>query len=166
MSNQTSSASLNNFQNFIFHLLFIFILSTQIIISNYYFNTLYLLGLMIFIRADFEYDWKLILVISFYGLYQDTLLGFQFGYSSLFFLFFLLLGQISNLISGIGSFLINIYFFAFGIILLAILEGIYLYFSHNIFIDIYKVFINMVFFIFLCFFLKRIFNYFMTSNVR
>ena len=108
MSNKASVVSLNNFQNFIFHFLFIFILSTQIFITNYYLNTLYLLGLMIFIRADFEYDWKLILVISFYGLYQDTLLGFQFGYSSLFFLFFLFLGQITNLISGIGSFLINI----------------------------------------------------------
>ena len=166
MSNQASITNLNIFQNFIFHFLFLFILSTQIVFTNYYLNTLYILGLMIFIRADFEYDWKLILIISFYGLYQDALLGFQFGYSSLFFLFFLFLGQISNLVSRIGSYLINIYFFAFGIILLAILEGIYLYFSHNIFIDIYKVFINMVFFIFLCFFSKRIFNYFMTSNVR
>ncbi len=155
MSNKASIVSLNNFQNFIFHFLFIFILSTQIFITNYYLNTLYLLGLMIFIRADFEYDWKLILVISFYGLYQDTLLGFQFGYSSLFFLFFLFLGQISNLISGIGSFLINIYFFAFGVFLLAILEGFYMYFSHNIFVDIYRLFINMIFIISLCFFLKK-----------
>ena len=155
MSNQASITNLNIFQNFIFHFLFLFILSTQIVITNYYLNTLYILGLMIFIRADFEYDWKLILIISFYGLYQDALLGFQFGYSSLFFLFFLFLGQISNLVSRIGSYLINIYFFAFGVFLLAVLEGIYLYFVHNIFIDIYKLIINMVFIILLCFFLKK-----------
>lgn len=155
MSNQASVTNLNIFQNFIFHFLFLFILSTQIVITNYYLNTLYILGLMIFIRADFEYDWKLILIISFYGLYQDALLGFQFGYSSLFFLFFLFLGQISNLVSRIGSYLINIYFFAFGVFLLAVLEGIYLYFIHNIFIDIYKLIINMVFIILLCFFLKK-----------
>ena len=155
MSNQASVTNLNIFQNFIFHFLFLFILSTQIVITNYYLNTLYILGLMIFIRADFEYDWKLILIIAFYGLYQDTLLGFQFGYSSLFFLFFLFLGQISNLVSRIGSYLINIYFFAFGVFLLAVLEGIYLYFVHNIFIDIYKLIINMVFIILLCFFLKK-----------
>ena len=113
MSNQASITNLNIFQNFIFHFLFLFILSTQIVFTNYYLNTLYILGLIIFIRADFEYDWKLILIISFYGLYQDALLGFQFGYSSLFFLFFLFLGQISNLVSRIGSYLINIYFFAF-----------------------------------------------------
>jgi len=155
MSNQASITNLNIFQNFIFHFLFLFILSTQIVITNYYLNTLYILGLMIFIRADFEYDWKLILIISFYGLYQDALLGFQFGYSSLFFLFFLFLGQISNLVSRIGSYLINIYFFAFGVFLLAVLEGIYLYFVHNIFIDIYKLIINIVFIILLCFFLKK-----------
>ena len=155
MSNQASITNLNIFQNFIFHFLFLFILSTQIVFTNYYLNTLYILGLMIFIRADFEYDWKLILIISFYGLYQDSLLGFQFGYSSLFFLFFLFLGQISNLVSRIGSYLINIYFFAFGVFLLAVLEGIYLYFVHNIFIDIYKLIINMVFIILLCFFLKK-----------
>ena len=155
MSNQASITNLNIFQNFIFHFLFLFILSTQIVFTNYYLNTLYILGLMIFIRADFEYDWKLILIISFYGLYQDALLGFQFGYSSLFFLFFLFLGQISNLVSRIGSYLINIYFFAFGVFLLAVLEGIYLYFVHNIFIDIYKLIINMVFIILLCFFLKK-----------
>jgi len=155
MSNQASITNLNIFQNFIFHFLFLFILSTQIVITNYYLNTLYILGLIIFIRADFEYDWKLILIISFYGLYQDALLGFQFGYSSLFFLFFLFLGQISNLVSRIGSYLINIYFFAFGVFLLAVLEGIYLYFVHNIFIDIYKLIINIVFIILLCFFLKK-----------
>lgn len=155
MSNQASITNLNIFQNFIFHFLFLFILSTQIVFTNYYLNTLYILGLMIFIRADFEYDWKLILIISFYGLYQDALLGFQFGYSSLFFLFFLFLGQISNLVSRIGSYLINIYFFAFGVFLLAVLEGIYLYFVHNIFIDIYKLIINIVFIILLCFFLKK-----------
>lgn len=155
MSNQASITNLNIFQNFIFHFLFLFILSTQIVFTNYYLNTLYILGLIIFIRADFEYDWKLILIISFYGLYQDALLGFQFGYSSLFFLFFLFLGQISNLVSRIGSYLINIYFFAFGVFLLAVLEGIYLYFVHNIFIDIYKLIINMVFIILLCFFLKK-----------
>ena len=155
MSNQASVTNLNIFQNFIFHFLFLFILSTQIVITNYYLNILYILGLMIFIRADFEYDWKLILIISFYGLYQDALLGFQFGYSSLFFLFFLFLGQISNLVSRIGSYLINIYFFAFGVFFLAVLEGIYLYFIHNIFIDIYKLIINMVFIILLCFFLKK-----------
>ncbi len=155
MSNQASITNLNIFQNFIFHFLFLFILSTQIVFTNYYLNTLYILGLIIFIRADFEYDWKLILIISFYGLYQDALLGFQFGYSSLFFLFFLFLGQISNLVSRIGSYLINIYFFAFGVFLLAVLEGIYLYFVHNIFIDIYKLIINIVFIILLCFFLKK-----------
>ena len=155
MSNQASVTNLNIFQNFIFHFLFLFILSTQIVITNYYLNTLYILGLMIFIRADFEYDWKLILIISFYGLYQDALLGFQFGYSSLFFLFFLFLGQISNLVSRIGSYLINIYFFAFGVFLLAILEGFYMYFSYNIFVDIYKVFINMIFVTSLCFFFKK-----------
>ena len=155
MSNQASITNLNIFQNFIFHFLFLFILSTQIVFTNYYLNTLYILGLMIFIRADFEYDWKLILIISFYGLYQDALLGFQFGYSSLFFLFFLFLGQISNLVSRIGSYLINIYFFAFGVFLLAVLEGIYLYFVHNIFIDIYRLIINMIFIILLCFILKK-----------
>ena len=65
MSNQASITNLNIFQNFIFHFLFLFILSTQIVFTNYYLNTLYILGLMIFIRADFEYDWKLILIISF-----------------------------------------------------------------------------------------------------
>jgi hypothetical protein len=122
----------------------------------------YILGLMIFIRAEYEYNWKLILLISFYGLYQDTLLGFQFGFSSLFFFF---LGQISNLVSGTGSFLMNVYFFVFGILLLSILEGFFLYFSHSIVIDFYKVLINMILTITLFLFTKRFFNSFVSSNV-
>ena len=165
MKTQSSLINLNNFQNSIFHFLFIFILSSQIIATNSYLNILYVLGLMIFIRAEYEYNWKLILLISFYGLYQDTLLGFQFGFSSLFFLFFFFLGQISNLVSGTGSFLMNVYFFTFGVFLLSILEGFFLFFSHSIVIDFYKVFINMILTIILFLFTKRFFNSFVSSNV-
>ena len=165
MKTQSSLINLNNFQNSIFHFLFIFILSSQIIATNSYLNILYVLGLMIFIRAEYEYNWKLILLISFYGLYQDTLLGFQFGFSSLFFLFFFFLGQISNLVLGKDSFLMNVYFFAFGVFLLSILEGFFLYLSHSIVIDFYKVFINMILTIILFLFTKRFFNYLVSSNV-
>ena len=165
MKTQSSLINLNNFQNSIFHFLFIFILSSQIIATNSYLNIMYVLGLMIFIRPEYEYNWKLILLISFYGLYQDTLLGFQFGFSSLFFLFFFFLGQISNLVSGTGSFLMNVYFFAFGVFLLSILEGFFLFFSHSIVIDFYKVFINMILTIILFLFTKRFFNSFVSSNV-
>ena len=165
MKTQKSLINLNNFQNSIFHFLFIFILSSQIIVMNYYLNTLYILGLIIFIRAEYEYNWKLILYISLYGLYQDTLLGFQFGFSSLFFLFFFFLGQISNLVSGTGSFLMNVYFFVFGVFLLSILEGFFLFFSHSIVIDFYKVFINIILTVILFLFIKRFFNSFVSSNV-
>ena len=165
MKTQTSLINLNNFQNSIFHFLFIFILSSQIIITNSYLNMFYILGLMIFIRTEYEYNWKLILLISFYGLYQDTLLGFQFGFSSLFFLFFFFLGQISNLVSGTGSFQMNAYFFAFGIFILSILEGFFLFFNHSIVIDFNKVFINMILMIILFLFTKRFFNFFVSSNV-
>ena len=165
MKTQSSLINLNNFQNSIFHFLFIFILSSQIIATNSYLNILYVLGLMIFIRAEYEYNWKLILLISFYGLYQDTLLGFQFGFSSLFFLFFFFLGQISNLFSGTNSFLMNVYFFSFSVFLLSILEGFFLFFSHSIVIDFYKVFINMILTIILFLFTKRFFNSFVSSNV-
>ena len=165
MKTQTSFNNLNNFQNSIFHFLFFFILSSQIIAMNSYLNISYILGLMIFIRADYEYDWKLILLISFYGLYQDTLLGFQFGFSSLFFLFFFFLGQISNLVLGKDSFLMNVYFFAFGVFLLSILEGFFLFLSHGVVIDFYKLFINMILTIILFLFTKRFFNYFVSSNV-
>ena len=165
MKTQTSLINLNNFQNFIFHFLFIFILSSQVIVTNSYLNIFYILGLMIFIRAEYEYNWKLILLVSFYGLYQDTLLGFQFGFSSLFFLFFFFLGQISNLVSGTGSFQMNAYFFAFGIFILSILEGFFLFFSYSIVIDFYKVFINMILTIILFLFTKRFFNSFVSSNV-
>ena len=165
MKTQTSFISLNNFQNSIFHFLFIFILSSQIIVTSPYLNIFYILGVMIFIRAEYEYNWKLILLISFYGLYQDTLLGFQFGFSSLFFLFFFFLGQISSLLSGTGSFLINIYFFVFGIFLLSILEGFFFFFSHSIIIDFYKLFINMILTIILFLFAKRFFKSFVSFNV-
>ena len=165
MKTQTSLIHLNNFQNSIFHILFIFILSSQVIVMNSYLNIFYILGLMIFIRAEYEYNWKLILLVSFYWLYQDTLLGFQFGFSSLFFLFFFFLGQISNLVSGTGSFLMNVYFFIFGVFLLSILEGFFLFFSYSIVIDFYKVFINMILTIILFLFIKRFFISFVSSNV-
>ena len=165
MKTQTSLINLNNFENSIFHFLFIFILSSQVIVTNSYLNIFYILGLMIFIIAEYEYNWKLILLVSFYGLYQDTLLGFQFGFSSLFFLFFFFLGQISNLVSGAGSFLMNVYFFVFGVFLLSILEGFFIFFSYSIVIDFYKVFINMILTIILFLFTKRFFNSFVSSNV-
>ena len=165
MKTQTSLINLNNFQNSIFHFLFIFILSSQVIVTNSYLNIFYILGLMIFIRAEYEYNWKLILLVSFYGLYQDTLLGFQFGVSSLFFLFFFFLGQISNLVSGTGSFLMNVYFFVFGVFLLSILEGFFLFFSYSIVIDFYKVFINMILTIILLLLIKRFFISTVSSNV-
>ena len=165
MKTQSSLINLNNFQNSIFHFLFIFILSSQIIVTNSYLNIFYVLGLMIFIRTEYEYNWKLILLVSFYGLYQDTLLGFQFGFSSLFFLFFFFLGQISNLVSGTGSFLMNVYFFVFGVFLLSILEGFFLFFSYSIVIDFYKVVINMILTIILFLFIKRFFISFVSSNV-
>tara|TARA_S200000501_G_C20572157_1_gene633428 strand:- start:68 stop:565 length:498 start_codon:yes stop_codon:yes gene_type:complete len=156
MKNKSSSINLNEFHNFIFHFLFFFILSAQIFFTHNYLNSLYVLGIILFIRADYEYNWKLILIISIYGLYQDALLGFQFGFSSMFFLFFFFLGQISNLVSGIGSFLISVYFLAFGILLLSVFEGFYIYFNHNILIDLNKILINIIFLIFLYFFLKKI----------
>ena len=165
MNSQIALVNVNNFQNSIFHFLFIFILSSQVIVINSYLNIFYILGLMIFIRAEYEYNWKLILLVSFYGLYQDSLLGFQFGFSSLFFLFFFFLGQISNLVSGTGSFLMNVYFFVFGVFLLSILEGFFLFFSYSIVIDFYKVFINMILTIILFLFTKRFFNSFVSSNV-
>ena len=165
MKTQSSLINFNNFQNSIFHFLFIFILSSQVIVTNSYLNIFYILGLMIFIRAEYEYNWKLILLVSFYGLYQDTLLGFQYGFSSLFFLFFFFLGQISNLVSGTGSFLMNVYFFVFGVFLLSILEGFFLFFSYSIVIDFYKVVINMILTIILFLFIKRFFISFVSSNV-
>ena len=165
MKTQTSFISLNNFQNSIFHFLFIFILSSQIIVTNSYLNIFYILGMMIFIRAEYEYNWKLILLISFYGLYQDTLLGFQFGFSSLFFLFFFFIGQVSNLVSVTGSFILNAYLFAFCVFLLSILEAFFLFFNYSIIIDFYKLSINMILTIILFLFTKRFFNFFVSSNV-
>ena len=93
MNNQGSAINFSKSQNIIFHVLFLLLISVQIIITIQFINILYILGLMIFVRSDYEFDWKLILIISLYGFYQDSLLGYPFGLSSLIFLFFSLLDK-------------------------------------------------------------------------
>ena len=158
MNHQTLAINFTRFQNVIFHSLFFFIISAQIVLNSYTINFLYLLGCMIFIRSDYEFNWKLIVIISFYGLYQDTLLGYQFGFSSIIFLFFFFLGQVSNIFSGIGASLINLYFLIFGFFILTVIKGFYLYLSHNIILNFSNTIINFTLFIILYFLLKKCFN--------
>ena len=158
MNNQGTAINFSNSQNIIFHFLFLLLISVQIIITTQFINILYILGLMIFVRSDYEYDWKLILIISLYGFYQDSLLGYPFGLSSLIFLFFFFIGQISNIVLGTSSIMINFYFFIFGLLIFLIFERSYIFFKYGVFINLSYLFLNLVISICAYFILKKILN--------
>ncbi len=164
MNSQVKVNIFSNLQNIIFHSIFILLISIQVIISNQAINFFYILGLMVFIRVDFEYNWKLILLFSFYGFYQDSLLGYSFGFSALFFLFFFLIGQISNMIVGNTSNLINFYFFIFGLFIIIILERSYLFFKYDVNINFYYLFLNLIFTLVGYFIFKKLLNSSLINN--
>ena len=151
--------------NFLFHFTFLFTISLQTIISTPYINFLYILGLLIFMRFNNECSQRTILLLFTYGFYQDLILSYSLGTSSMVFIYFLFLGQLSNIFIGKGGSSFQGYLYLGGLIFYALIEFIYIFFSFNIFLKI-DVFISNIIIVLSIYFITKLFNAPVDSNVR
>ena len=133
-----------NFSTLSFHLFLLFIISLQAIVSHLYINWIYILGLIIFMKSNKEYSLSTILLIFMYGFYQDLLLSSPFGSSSIIFIYFLFLGQLSNIFIGKGGSLFQSYLYLGGLIIYALFDYIYIYLNYNILLKIDIFMINIL----------------------
>lgn len=155
-----------NSYNFIFHSSFLFILSLQTIFSTPYINFIYILGLLIFMRSNQDYSQKTILLLFFFGFYQDLIIGYSFGISSVIFLYFLLLGQLSNIFIGKGGSSFQGYLYLGGLIFYALIEFFYIFFSFGIVLKLDVFLVNIFIVLSIYFFITKVFNLYTISNAR
>ena len=82
------------------------------------------------------------------------------------FIYFLFLGQLSNIFIGKGGSLFQGYLYLGGLIFYALIEFMYIFFSFNIFLKI-EVFISNIIIVLSIYFLAtKLFNASVDSNVR
>ena len=152
--------------NLFFHLIFFTTISLQTVISSQYINFFYILGLFIFIRADYKYSLGLIFMLLIYGFYQDSLLNLPFGFSSMIFLYFLFLGQISSVILGIHSNLSQIYIYIIGLLFYSLFEFLYIFFKYNFLLKLDFIAINLLSSFILFLFFTKLINFILGKNEK
>ena len=155
-----------NSYNFIFHLFFLFILSLQTIVSTPYINFIYILGLLIFMRSNQDYSQKTILLLFSFGFYQDLILGYSFGVSSVIFSYFLFLGQLSNIFIGKGGSSFQGYLYLGGLFFYAFIEFFYIFLNFGIVLKIDVFLVNILIVLSIYFFITKVFNLYTVSNAR
>ena len=144
--------------NLFFHSIFFITISLQLLISSQYINFFYFLGLLIFLRSNYDYSLGLFFLILIYGFYQDSLLGLPFGSSSMIFLYFLFLGQISIIIMGVNSNISQIYIYFMGLLFYSLFEYFYIFFNYNFLLKIDVLAINLLTSFCLFFFFTKLIN--------
>ena len=147
-------------------MVFLFTISLQTIVSSQYINFLYILGLFIFMKFNQLCSLRTILLIFFYGFYQDLLLNYPFGISSMIFIYFLFFSQLSNIFIGKGGSLFQGYLYLGGLIFYALIEFLYIFFTFNIFLKIDIFLSNIIIVLLVYFLITKVFNSSIGSHVR
>ena len=94
------------------------------------------------------------------------ILSYSFGISSMIFIYFLFLGQLSNIFIGKGGSAFQGYLYLGGLIFYALIEFIYIFLSFNIFLKIDVFISNIIIVLSIYFITNKLFNVTVGSNVR
>ena len=159
----------NTFYNeFIIHAAIFISISLNLFSSNSIVDFILLTCMIIYLSKGSKIKWHYSLLIFFWGVYSDLIIGYPIGYSSAIFLFFLLINQISNFfgIFFIGT--IRFLIFVTGLFLVSALENliIYLQFSTNIliYLQILEILFILLFYYPISYLMKNNFNLYATKG--
>ena len=121
---------------FIIHSAIFITISLNLLSSNSIVDFILLTCLIIYLSKGSKIKWHYSLLIFLWGIYSDLIIGYPIGYSSIIFLFFLLLNQISNFFGIFFLTAIRFLIFFAGLFLVSAFEHltIYLKFDTNILI--------------------------------
>ena len=160
---ETDSKYNQYYGELIFNVAIFISISLSLFSSNSIMDFVLLTCMIIYLSKGSKIHWYFPLLIFLWGIYSDLVIGYPIGYSSVLFLFFLLLNQAGNYF---GIFHINnvrFLLFLIGLLLVLIFEQliIYLNFSTNIlfFLQILKILIILVLYFPINFFMKNKINF-------
>ena len=146
----------------IFHLAIFISISLSLLSSNSIMDFVLLTCMIIYLFKGSKIHWYFPLLIFLWGIYSDLVIGYPIGYSSVLFLFFLLLNQASNYFGIFHMNNVRFFLFLIGLLLVLIFEQliIYLNFSTNIlfFLQALKILIILVLYFPINFFMKNKIN--------
>ena len=131
-----------SYNNFIIHLFIFISISFNIFSSISAVDFFSLTCMIIYLSKRSQIEWNYPIFIFLWGIYCDLIIGYPIGYSSILFLSFLLLNQLSNYLGIFNINKIRFLIFFISLLLFLIIENfiIYLQFgtSISIFVQILK----------------------------
>ena len=146
----------------IFHVAIFISISLSLLSSNSIMDFVLLTCMIIYLFKGSKIHWYFPLLIFLWGIYSDLVIGYPIGYSSVLFLFFLLLNQVSNYFGIFYMNNVRFFLFLIGLLLVLIFEQliIHLNFSTNIlfFLQILKILVILVLYFPINFFMKNKIN--------
>ena len=146
----------------IFHVAIFISISLGLLSSNSIMDFVLLTCMIIYLFKGSKIHWYFPLLIFLWGIYSDLVIGYPIGYSSVLFLFFLLLNQASNYFGIFRMNNVRFFLFLIGLLLVLFFEQliIHLNFSTNIlfFLQILKILVILVLYFPINFFMKNKIN--------
>ena len=156
------------YSEFIIHAAIFISISLNLFSSNSIVDFILLTCMIIYLSKGFKIKWYYSLLIFFWGIYSDLIIGYPIGYSSAIFLFFLLLNQISNFFGIFFIDTIRFIIFVTGLLLVSALEylTIYLQFSTNIsiYLQVLEILFILLFYYPINYLMKNNFNLYATKR--
>jgi len=147
----------------IFHVAIFISISLSLFSFNSIMDFVLLTCMIIYLSKGSKIHWYFPLLIFLWGIYSDLVIGYPIGYSSVLFLFFLLLNQVSNYFGIFYMNNVRFFLFLIGLLFILIFEQliIYLNFGTNIsfFLQILKILIILVLYFPINFFMKNKINF-------
>ena len=150
------------YREFIIHTAIFISISLNLFSSNPIVDFILLTCMIIYLSKGSKISWHYSFLIFLWGVYSDLIIGYPIGYSSIIFLSFLLLNQISNFFGIFFIDIIRFFIFLIGLLFVLIFEHLVIYFqfSTNILISLQ---ILEILFILLLYFPI---NYFIKNNIK
>ena len=134
----------NLLNDFLFHIILLFTISLNLTISYEIIDFTTISCLVIYIYNNKKINWYTPFIIFLWGIYQDLIIGFPLGYSSLLFLFFLLLSQLINNLRPSSITISSFFVYIVGVILFLSIEYIIIFINFDISLSITYKLLNLV----------------------
>ena len=148
------------FKETLFHLTILFFISTGAFLKvNNYVDFLLIASLLIFIRNKSTLLFYYPVVLFLWGLYADILIGYQFGYTGVIFLFFYLLKEFSNSFVDLENIKPKFYIYIIGLLILFFVEYLAIIFFFGVTLSVFNIFIKYSLMLILFYPIANIFIY-------
>ena len=143
-------------------------ISLNLFKSNFIVDFTLLTCLVVYLSKGSKINWHYSLLIFFWGVYCDLIIGYPIGYSSSIFLFFLLLNQVSHFLGIYFIDMVKFLIFTSGLFFVSVIEYLTIYFQFNTNISIPSQLLEILFILLIFhpinYFLKTSSNFYETKE--